>query len=97
MVTWYSPVDLPLCISFASATSSSSTCTGFIKLIEVSNATDKLFRLLQAKANALSAIENFFSYLHLNLTVSFFYFKDLNSEPMAEKIILHHLFNHFFS
>jgi hypothetical protein len=50
-------VLLPLCSSLASAVNTSPTCTGFKKFMEVSNATDKTLRLLQANANALSAKE----------------------------------------
>jgi hypothetical protein len=36
----------------------SLTRAGFVKLMDVSSATDKLFLLLHANANALSAREN---------------------------------------
>ena len=58
MVTWYKPVDLPLCISFASAVRISPGWTGFKKLIEVSSATESMFLLLHAKAKAESDKEN---------------------------------------
>src|ERR1700760_5128571 len=53
----YTPVLLPLCTSFASAVSTSPGMAAFVNVMVTSSATDKLFRLLHANANALSASE----------------------------------------